>query len=262
MKVFSFFTRGALRTVFRLFTKLKNPFTYILFYFGYGQENKKTLLVSRTGNRFWVRNKTTDKWPILEVWLNHCYGDLSKKNYKTIVDIGGHIGMFSIYASEACPNAKIYSFEPFKENYDMFVKNTKNIKNIHVENVGILDKRGNFKIYLNKYPEKGMVNKERPTVYKNRFKESICYNIKTITLNDVFTKHNIKEVDFMKIDCEGSEYQILLNAEDALLKKIKNIAMEWHEFTGYTKYDLVKRLKKAGFDVTIRGTYLFAKQEA
>ena len=51
---------------------------------------------------------------------------------KVIFDIGGNIGITSIYLASLFPDAVIYTFEPLKENFEILQKNTSQIKNIKV----------------------------------------------------------------------------------------------------------------------------------
>ena len=68
-------------------------------------------------------------------------------------------------------------------------------------------------------------------------------------LDSLFSKE-IKSCDLLKIDCEGSEYPILLNAKMATLRNVKKIVGELHFFSKGMIIDferLKKRLKAAGF---------------
>jgi len=72
--------------------------------------------------------------------------------------------------------------------------------------------------------------------------------VKTVTLPDVFKAINADKIDFLKMDCEGSEYPILMDNRD-LVKKIGFIALEWHNVKGYKVEDLVRFLKSNNFRV-------------
>lgn len=50
-----------------------------------------------------------------------------------------------------------------------------------------------------------------------------------LTLADVFHKENIDAVDFLKVDCEGSEEEIFYNTPEEILSKISSITVEWHD---------------------------------
>jgi hypothetical protein len=70
------------------------------------------------------------------------------------------------------------------------------------------------------------------------------------SLDKIFRKFNIKKCDFLKIDCEGCEYEIFKNTSKSTLTKIFSIVMELHFFNSKqkVKYSLLKkRLKSNGF---------------
>jgi hypothetical protein len=67
-------------------------------------------------------------------------------------------------------------------------------------------------------------------VHKNERMTGIKYEISTISLNDLLDKYNApKEIDYLSIDTEGSEFEIL-NAFDFSEHKFKIITCE-HNFT-------------------------------
>jgi hypothetical protein len=69
--------------------------------------------------------------------------------------------------------------------------------------------------------------------------------VECVTLSQVFKENNIDYVDFLKMDCEGAEYEILKAMEEETGSKIGRIAMEYHfrprqEFTellNHLKFD-------------------------
>ncbi|MGC9057583.1 MAG: FkbM family methyltransferase, partial [Candidatus Micrarchaeia archaeon] len=70
--------------------------------------------------------------------------------------------------------------------------------------------------------------------------------VEVITLKDVFEQNNLKKIDILKIDTEGSEYNILSKAEQ-LLGKIHNILLEYHSRDDLEK--LLTLFKKNNFEV-------------
>lgn len=60
---------------------------------------------------------------------------------------------------------------------------------------------------------------------------------------------NLHNVDFCKMDCEGAEYQIILQTPLILLQKINTFSIEFHDYkySRYTVYDLLNKLREAGF---------------
>jgi len=68
----------------------------------------------------------------------------------------------------------------------------------------------------------------------------------------------VDRIDFLKIDCEGCEYEIILNCKNETLSKISRIAMEIHEpplCTNYTQRTLITKLSNAGFRIRQRKLY-------
>lgn len=147
-----------------------------------------------------------------------------------IIDIGGNIGMFSISLAKKFPFIKIYAFEPVKENYENFLKNIElnKIKDgiITVENVAVTkDRRDVSMITSINNTGFSRIN----DYYKNYLEPlNIVNNIQSITLEDIFNKYNIDKCKFLKIDCEGAEYEILYNANKDILSKIEYLSGEFH----------------------------------
>ena len=51
------------------------------------------------------------------------YKKLIETEKPVIIDIGAHIGLFSLHCSQICKEGKIYAFEPMVENYDILKSN-------------------------------------------------------------------------------------------------------------------------------------------
>ena len=73
--------------------------------------------------------------------------------------------------------------------------------------------------------------------------------VETKTLNTVFRDLGIEHCDYMKLDCEGSEYAILLLADTTLLRRIDTIVLEFHDhLTNRCSHrDLLQKLRSSGF---------------
>ena len=158
--------------------------------------------------------------------------NFKKLNFKegdVVVDIGGNIGMVSIYLAKKFPFLKIYAYEPVKQNYESFLHNIKlnNIPDgtISVENKAVTSDGRSINMSLNRM-NSGSAYVSQDTDTAKQGKNS---GIKSTTIDKIFKKHNIKELKLLKIDCEGSEYEILQNADVNLLKQIKSLRGEFHQ---------------------------------
>src|SRR5687767_624160 len=81
--------------------------------------NTNVTIALRNGLKFIVRARTMDRSVLKEVWLREIYNKhgVSVEKGDTVVDIGGHIGIFSVYAAHRSETGKVYAFEPFIENF-------------------------------------------------------------------------------------------------------------------------------------------------
>ncbi len=73
--------------------------------------------------------------------------------------------------------------------------------------------------------------------------------VEAISLGDFIKAHKIRRVDLLKMDCEGAEYEIMLNCPKAVLGKITRIAMECHSVPGHSPDELRTLLEESGFVV-------------
>ena len=167
-----------------------------------------------------------------------------------ILDIGANAGSFAIYMSKKFDFTDIYSFEATREMYKLCQYNKKinNCSNITFNNFAVSDGKLPFtRIYFR--PDAittGTINNNfSNTSIKNR-KNEIFYNVKTISLDDIFKKFNIKKVKLLKIDCEGAEFDILYNSKQLQAGNIEYIVGETHSFDDKknNRESLLKYLEK------------------
>ena len=64
-------------------------------------------------------------------------------------------------------------------------------------------------------------------------------------------KHNVDRINYLKLDCEGAEFEILFNASKETIQKIEKIVMELHTSGERTKDKMLKFLQDNGFNTSI-----------
>lgn len=145
-----------------------------------------------------------------------------------IIDIGANVGIVSFYFAKKYPNAKIFAYEPHPLNYENLVKGikTNKINNVYPFNLAVFSKSNlNVKIHLHEN------NTSASSVFRY-LPEDPYVEVKTISLEDIIKQNNISYIDFLKIDCEGAEFDILENT-DMFYKNeilIENMFIEFHRF--------------------------------
>lgn len=181
-----------------------------------------------------------------------------------VVDIGANVGVFSLLAASRGAS-HIYSYEPDIESFKMIKKNAEinKFKKISAKNSAVTDKKGSVKLYL-KYEDGG--NTVTPN---NQERESLPFQtITSLKLEDIFKNQKIEKIDFLKIDCEGSEGLIVKSTSKNVWEKIGKIAMEYHDNASILSHsEISKILKKTGFDVAVKEDgngfgYLYASRNS
>lgn len=182
------------------------------------------------------------------------------KQDDTIIDIGAHIGRLSVYA--ATHGKVVYAYEPDKRNIAKLVENIQvnNLKNLNYFEMAVNGTGENVTFYFSDNPSENSLfekNKDLPHT-----------EVKGVTLKNIFETNNINKCNFLKIDCEGAEYEILRTLPKEYFKKIDKIVLEYHDHLvkGSSLKDLVLVLTKNNFRISkiTRGAWytglLYAKK--
>jgi len=210
----------------------------------YGMLQMPFQMRARKGVSFWVRTKE-DLGIMFEVFIGEVYtSHLSIHPHDTVIDIGGHEGIFSLYA--ASRQAVVYTYEPDPYNFEWLQKNKKlnPSLDIRAQQYACFEKSGKKNLFLREKSSRGGNSFFIHDVHH----ESIL--VQCTTLEDIIQTHEIAKVHFLKIDCEGSEFSILRTLPDAIFEKIFQIAVEVHSgpaFGDGSVHEIIQILESHGF---------------
>lgn len=198
-----------------------------------------------------------DKSVLKDIWQKEIYNkfDVSVEAGDTVIDIGAHIGVFSVYASKLCDNGQVFALEPFVKNYELLLKNKdlNSANNLSVFNVGCSGNSGSQTLYISQDRNTGGHSMHLKTQSVETIK------IETVKLSEFCKEQNINKIDFLKMDCEGAEFEIL-QSDESVLNFVNKIAMECHPYDKYSGETIVSILKKYDFDVFLENQKLQSKQ--
>lgn len=146
------------------------------------------------------------------------------KKGDTVLDIGAHIGYFSlVMASLVESKGKVYAFEPSRENLSLLKKNIirNGFKNVALISNAVGNYQGNAKLYHSKTSSADHSLSERNGKQGYEI-------VKVISIDNYFKNYKGK-IDFIKIDVQGYEGQVILGALKLIKKNphIKIISEFW-----------------------------------
>jgi FkbM family methyltransferase len=165
------------------------------------------------------------------------------------VDIGANIGAFSIYANAFFH--KIYAFEPFGRHCQLTRKfcELMSIDNVEVFQKAVTGQSG-AKVQLRAEKESYSGNITCADFESEDF-SSLDASCETVSLNDIFGLIKADRINYLKIDCEGSEYEIFKNFDS--YDKIDFIAIELHDFYGFEcKRELLERIHRTHYIIDFK----------
>ena len=203
------------------------------------------------GRKVYYRSSSSDMDLIYQILLKSKhkaeYFFPRQVNPRVILDIGGNIGITSIFLAKIFPNASIYSFEPLLDNFKILQKNTHEYNNIEVFNFGLGSRNGSFKAYLSEDSENFGGVSFFPKEKGHKSESYTECEVKNI--NDVIKDLNISLIDLIKIDTEGSEYDILSSLNHEIINSVSWITGELH---GNRDFELLDYLNSLGFSISFK----------
>lgn len=142
----------------------------------------------------------------------------------TVVDIGANIGCFAVVAGHAARRGRVFAFEPDRENYELTVRNAalNGLTNVVVERVAVSGTPGTLRLF------KGAEVSLHTTLAARLDAPAEGEEVPAITLQQIFDRHGIMRCDFLKMNCEGAEYEILYRTPPEYLRRVQRIALEYH----------------------------------
>ena len=174
--------------------------------------------------KIYLRNKTSDIPVLRQIFFDAEYDIDFPLNPAVIIDLGANIGLFSLLMNNRFPDAKIIALESEKSNYDHLIKNIKGRKNIDAKHLAIWKENNTLEVTENpNYGEWGSGVKEK-TEAANQAQQ-----VKSITLKDLMKMENIDDISILKIDIEGSEFE-LFESNIEWMHHVKVIIIEVHDF--------------------------------
>ena len=159
---------------------------------------------------------------------------------KTIYDIGGYIGIFAMFFGQRTGvNGICYSIEPNPANIEELSYHLRlnGIKNVHAFNIGLGTESREMDLVLDPlYPARGSLAKDTS--------EGKTIKVKIVPLDEFVREKNLRPPDFVKMDVEGFEMEVLGGMARTIKRYKPTMFIEIH---GLLSKDIVRFLLNHGY---------------
>jgi FkbM family methyltransferase len=164
-----------------------------------------------------------------DYYTNGCiyerYGCVVQKG-DVVLDAGANIGVFSNYAWEKGAS-QVYAFEPGMDAFKCLIKNKPPQSTIF--NAALGSSNSIAKLSINTYENMGGAPMYLDPMSGSIYNQTDRFNyVPMVTIDSLFDSGVLTKIDFLKINCEGSEKEILNGISDLNLTKIRKISLEFH----------------------------------
>jgi FkbM family methyltransferase len=222
-------------------------------------------LDSRSGARF-VAPLGRDAgavYPALDIFAFSAYDcDWTLEEAPYVIDIGANIGAFTLWLAERYPDVRGSCYEPDPDAFTYLRRNVEGV-DVVARSEAVADRSGTARL-LRPSPSGG---KSSLRTANGRGDEN-AVDVRVVSFDEVMAQVD-EPVALVKMDCEGSEYDIVLESRPESWRFVRRVVIEYHPVEELGPTALVERLTAHGFVLVCErervpgeGTYWFARSEA
>lgn len=168
-----------------------------------------------------------------------------------VIDIGANAGFFDILLLSKIKNAQIYAYEPMASNVDRMrsvaSSNFKFGESVIIKPFAVTGTPCEMlRIYAQDTDKNQVVASSVEGFNADNVKELL---IPAVSLSEIMEKMPKLSIDLLKMDCEGSEYDIIFNTPAELIQRIETMLIEVHNIDEQRNIETVSRyLGTLGYD--------------
>ena len=180
------------------------------------------------GKNFYYINLEDVLGSINQIIVNDEY-DLHKflKEDFVVFDIGANIGVFTCFAANVVKKVKFFAFEPVSMVFDILKKNTESYRNIEIFQLSLGSREETKEILIRTW-NPGYSTIKDSAVQRPKESFDIKENIKISKLDNIVNKLNLEKINFIKIDVEGYEVEVLRGGIETIKKFRPTIGVSLH----------------------------------
>jgi FkbM family methyltransferase len=169
-----------------------------------------------------------DRAIVRELWQGDAYGVKAlAQPPATVVDIGAHIGAFSILAAEAWPGARVIACEADPDNCALLHQNLNGHHNVEAVQAAIVGEDVT-EAEFHQVADKAAHNSGGGSCARHE-PWTVTTRVAAMSAPRLWREKSLQACDLLKLDCEGCEVPVLRSlAQAGLLAGVRLIVGEWH----------------------------------
>ena len=176
------------------------------------------------------------------------------KEGEVVIDIGAHIGLYTIISSKQVGNTgKVVAIEADPDNFELLKRNIalNNLTNVLPLNYAAFSTRTRIKLY-----EQSASAKYNSVMLTRAAKTKNYVEVNADTLDSILKQNGINQVNWIKIDVEGAEYEVLKGSTEMLSSENVSLLVEIHNIEDPSHYhNIVDFLKHRNYEMTFEQRY-------
>ena len=190
---------------------------------------------------------------VQETWIERIYTDgfYRPADGEVIVDAGANIGLFAINIARQNPRCRVIALEPFAENFKYLLANVSQAcpENVSCHELALGAEFGRGQM-------EAVGTRSLDHVLRVDGGERKPNGTTIIPLSGVFDLTRTKEIDFLKVDIEGSEHDVFANVSSDVVRRFRRMAMEYHDQIVPGTREVLQRVLSPTHELTIRPSRL------
>lgn len=183
-----------------------------------------------------------------EIFIEEVYKFVAETKEPVIIDCGANVGLSVLFFKRLYPLSKMTAFEPDKKIFKML---SQNLESLNITDVTIVNKAVWKEDGILEFLSSGALGGKIYNVNQGK-SHNFLEEIESVRLRSYLTT----PVDFLKIDIEGAEFEVLNDCKD-VLHNVKNLFVEYHSDPNQEQMlnELLYILKETGFRVYIKESW-------
>jgi FkbM family methyltransferase len=185
---------------------------------------------------------------------DHILARFAPKEGNTVIDIGAHIGRYTITSSKQVGDSgKVVAIEADPDNFQLLKRNVtlNNLTNVLPLNYAVFSTRTRMKLY------EQSASAKYNSVMLSRTRQTEKYaEVDADTLDNLLELNGINQVNWIKIDVEGAEFEVLKGATKTLSNENISLLIEIHNVEDPRHYDnIVDFLRHHNYEIAFEYRY-------